>query len=471
MSIQDELQEMLGERGVFADADTMAPYLREWRGVFTPQAAAIARPATAAQVAAVVSACAQAGIGVVPQGGNTGLVGGAAAASADRHIILSLERMRRVREVDTDNDTMTVEAGCILADVQAAAERADRLFPLSLAAEGSCCIGGNLATNAGGVNVLRYGTARQLVLGVEVVLADGRIWNGLTGLRKDNTGFDLKQLFIGSEGTLGIITAAVLKLFPRSRQLETAWVAVPDPPAAVQLLKVLRNACGDNLTACELIPRSGLELALRHIEGCRDPLAARHPWYVLVELSSPVKGEWLRAALESVLEAAFEDGGVLDAALADSLQQGQDFWHIRENLPEAQRRAGTSIKHDVSLPISRLAEFMAAATPAIEQAMQGARVCPFGHLGDGNLHFNVLQPVDADPQQFLDQSAQLNRLVDDIAISMGGSFSAEHGIGRLKPADMARYKAPEAIDLMWQIKRALDPQNSLNPGAVLPSQQ
>lgn len=455
----------MGERGLLTDAERMAPYLHEWRGRFDSAAAAVVRPANVDEVVQVVAMCAEDGVGIVPQGGNTGLVGGAVAR--DGQIVLNLDRMTAIREVDPDNDTVTVEAGCILADVQRAAARAGRYFPLSLAAEGSCRIGGNLATNAGGINVLRYGSVRELTLGLEVVLADGRIWRGLSGLRKDNTGYDLKQLFIGSEGTLGIITAATLRLFPAPVQRETAFVGLPEPAAAVALLHRLREAGGDNIIACELLPRFAMELVLRHIPGCRDPLDEPQPWYVLAELASPARGAWLGQALQEALEAALKAGEISDAALAASLDDAADFWRIRENIPEAQVREGASIKHDVSVPVSRLPEFVARATGAVEAEFPGVRICAFGHVGDGNLHFNLQQPEGADGRAFLERWQRANRVVHDIVAGLGGSVSAEHGIGRLKTGELARYADPVKLDLIRVLKKALDPRGILNPGALV----
>jgi len=468
--IAEQLADIVGATNVLTQAEDMSPYLREWRGHFQGRAAAVVCPGTTDEVSRVVALCAEHGLKIVPQGGNTGLVGGAVAESETEHVLLALRRMRRVRDVDVANDTITVEAGCVLAEVQRAADEAGRLFPLSLAAEGSCQIGGNLSTNAGGVNVLRYGNARDLVLGVEVVLADGRIWNGLTGLRKDNRGYDLKQLFVGSEGTLGIVTAAVLKLFPALSQRETALVALSEPPAAIDLLGRLRAASGDNMIACELISRLGLDLTVRHIDGARDPFDEPHPWYLLVELASPAAGDWLREGLETVLGEAFEAGQVSDAALADSLDQAHDFWHIREHIPEAQVREGASMKHDISVPVSRIPAFLERATAAVEQAMPGVRPCPFGHVGDGNLHFNLSVPAGGDAKAFLAEGPRLNRIVHDLVGELGGSFSAEHGVGRLKPADLAHYKSAVEVDLMRRVKTALDPDGVLNPGAVIPAE-
>ena len=354
-----------------------------------------------------------------------------------------------------------------MTDVQAAAQAADRLFPLSLGAEGSCQIGGNISTNAGGTGVLRYGNMRELVLGLEVVLADGGVWDGLRTLRKDNTGYDLKQLFIGAEGTLGIITAAVLKLFPRPREVRTAIAAVTDPSAAVELFERARATLGDLLTACELIPRNAVALVLRHIPGCRDPMAEAHPYYVLIELSAPSTG--LGDFLEQLLMAAADSGIVRDAVIAESGEQARNLWRLRDSISEAQRAEGGSIKHDVTLPLSRLTDFLGEASAAVVRAIPGSRVVPFGHLGDGNIHFNVSQPEGADRKAFVAKWADLNRVVHDIAVSMGGSFSAEHGIGRLKREVLAHYRSPLELDLMRRLKSAFDPHNIMNPGKVLPS--
>ena len=380
---------------------------------------------------------------------------------------MSLARLNRVRGVDPLNYTITVEAGVILADVQKAAAEADRLFPLSLGGEGTARIGGNLSTNAGGTGVLRYGNARDLALGLEVVLPDGRIWDGLSALRKDNTGYDLKHLFIGAEGTLGIITAAVLKLFPRPHAIETALVALDDPAAAVALLARARAATGDRVTAFELILRLPFELVLAGIAGARDPFAQRHPCYVLAELSAGAGEDDARARMESLLAAAMEDGLVRDAVIAESGAQAADFWKLRETIPEAQKQDGASIKHDISVPVSRIAVFMEQAAAAAEAAVEGVRVCAFGHVGDGNLHFNMSQPVGGDPAAFLEREGELNAIVHDTASRHGGSISAEHGIGQLKREALIRYKPGVAIDLMRRIKAALDPDNLMNPGKVL----
>jgi FAD/FMN-containing dehydrogenase len=427
----------------------------------------VVRPASTQEVAEVVKICAAAGIGIVPQSGNTGLVGGGIPHDHGEEIVLSLGRMNRVRAIDPLNYTITVEAGCILASVQKAAADADRLFPLSLGAEGTCQIGGNLSTNAGGIAVLRYGMARDLVLGLEVVLPDGRIWNGLRGLRKDNTGYDLKQLFVGAEGTLGIITAAVLKLFPRPGAVETGFVAVPDPAAAIELLARVRAGTGDAVTAFELISRPALDMVLRHIPGTSDPLGTPSPWYVLLEASSGASGGGLRAALEQVLADAAEAGLVQDATLAASSEQAKALWRLRETITEAQKPEGGSIKHDVSVPVSKVPEFIARASAAVEAALPGIRVVAFGHAGDGNIHFNLSQPIGADRAAYLARWEEFNRIVHDIVAELQGSISAEHGIGRLKREELKHYKSPLEIELMRTLKRALDPKGIMNPDKVV----
>ncbi len=461
------IKDIVGPAGWTADPHDMAPFLVEPRGLFHGKAALVVRPAGAQQVSAVVKVCAEAGVAIVPQGGNTGLVGGSVPHEHGGEIVLSLGRMTAVRAVDPVNDTITVDAGCILAEVQAAAAAADRYFPLSLGAEGSCRIGGNLSTNAGGTAVLRYGNARDLVLGLEVVLPDGELWDGLRGLRKDNTGYDLKHMFIGAEGTLGIITGAVLKLFPRPRHVESAFVGVDDPYAAVELFRRVRDAAGGALTGCELIPRIAIDFTLRHMTGHRDPLAERHPFYVLLELSAPGGPERLRDALENALAEAIEDGVARDATIAANTEQARAFWRIREDMVEAQKPEGGSIKHDVALPLSRFADFITEASALVEARVPGIRVVAFGHLGDGNVHFNLSQPVGANTETFLAEWGQINRAVHDIAMAMGGSFSAEHGIGRLKRDDLKRYKSPVEIALMRRLKQALDPQGIMNPGKVV----
>lgn len=465
--VLDRIAAVVGERGVITDPADMAPYLVDERERYFGKAPMVVRPANTEEVAEVVRLCAEAGVPIVPQGGNTGLCGAGTPFEHGGEIVLSLTRMNRVRELDPINYTITVEAGVILADVQKAAEEADRLFPLSLGAEGTAVIGGNLSTNAGGTGVLRYGNARELALGLEVVLPDGRIWDGLSGLRKDNTGYDLRDLFIGAEGTLGIITAAVVKLFPLPRDFQTAFVAVESPAAAVALLTRAKAISDDRVTAFEWIPRLPLEFTLRHMEGCRDPLAEKHGHYVLMELSSGDSSGALRDTLENILSQGMEDGLVHDAAIAASTAQAGDFWRMREVLPEAQKHEGASIKHDVCLPISRIAEFIDRAGAAVRETVPGIRVCAFGHLGDGNVHYNLAQPEGADGPAFMAKQAELNRVVHDIVVSMRGSISAEHGIGRLRKDELAHYKDDLALELMRRIKAELDPKGLMNPGKVL----
>jgi FAD/FMN-containing dehydrogenase len=466
-ALKRQLIDALGAKAVVSDAETMAPFLAEQRGRYQGAAPFVLRPASTEEVAAAVTLCRAAGAAVVPQGGNTGLVAGAVPFAEDNAVLLSLGRMNRVRAIDAADYSITVEAGCILQQVQEAAEKADRLFPLSLGAEGSCQIGGNLSTNAGGVHVLRYGNARDLVLGLEVVLPDGRIWNGLRALRKDNTGYALKHLFVVAEGTLGIITAACLKLFPRPAETEVAFVAVRDPAAAVELLARARAATGDRVNAFELIPRIGLDFALKHVAGIEDPLDAANDWYVLVELASGRADGSLRDSLEEFLATAIEDGLVSDAALAANERQAQAFWAIREGIVEAQKFEGGSIKHDVSVAVSKTPEFIARATKLVAEMVPGIRPVPFGHVGDGNIHFNLSQPEGADREAYLDRWEEVNRAVHELIVAMGGSISAEHGIGHLKATENAHFKSEVEMDLLRRVKQALDPDNLMNPGKVV----
>ena len=455
---------IVGKKYAVTDPAAQAPYLVEMRGLYHGRTSLVLRPGTTAEVAAIVRLANETKTPVVPQGGNTGLVGGQIPLAGE--IVLSLTRLDRVREVDPISNTMTCEAGVVLANAQAAAAAAERLFPLSLAAEGSCTIGGNLATNAGGTAVIAYGNARELVLGLEVVLADGRIWNGLSKLKKDNTGYDLKQLFVGAEGTLGVITAAVLKLFPRPHAVETAFAGVASPRAALALLNLTEERAGGAVTSFELIPRIAVEFALRHGAGTRDPLGAPHPWYVLVELSSAAR-EGLRASLEELLASAAERGLLADAAIATSIEQAQSFWHLRNLISETQRPEGGSIKHDVSVPVAAVPEFIEAASAAVETLIPGCRPVPFGHLGDGNVHFNVSQPVGGDKAEFLAQWGAVNARVHDIVGRFHGSISAEHGIGRLKRDLLPHVKDPVTLELMRALKHTLDPNGILNPGKLL----
>jgi FAD/FMN-containing dehydrogenase len=460
----DSLRAVVGAAYVLTEPADVAPYATDWRGRYSGTALAIVRPGDTHQVAEVMRLCAQAGVAVVPQGGNTGLCGGATPTRGE--VVISLTRLDRVRAVDVANNTITVEAGCTLAAVQDAAARADRLFPLSLAAEGTATIGGNLATNAGGVQVLRYGNARELCLGLEVVLPDGRVWNGLRALRKDNTGYDLKHLFIGAEGTLGLITAAVLKLYSRPRQVATAWTSVPTPQAAVALLTRLRERIGGRVTAFELVSRQSLELVLKNIPHSRDPLPGRSPWQVLIELSDTMESE-LDAALQEVLVEAVEAGEANDAALARSEEQALAFWRLRENISEAQKIEGVSIKHDISLPVSRIPEFIDRCDAALVAAFPGLRIVCFGHLGDGNLHYNQSRPAAQDNADFIVQSGAVNRIVHDLVAELDGSISAEHGLGQLKRDEILRYKSAVEMDMMRAVKKALDPAGLMNPGKVL----
>ncbi|GAB3121494.1 FAD-binding oxidoreductase [Novispirillum itersonii] len=461
----DTLRSIVGDKAVLTDGGDLDPHLREERGLYRGQATVAVKPATTEEVSAVVKACAAAGVSIVPQGGNTGLCGGAVSDAGQ--VILSLSRMNRIRAINPIDFTITVEAGVILEDVQTAALEADRFFPLALGAQGSCQIGGNLATNAGGLNVLRYGNTRDLCLGLEVVLADGTVWNGLKALGKDNTGFALKHLFIGGEGALGIITAAVMKLYPRPLEKQTALCAVDDVAQVPALLALARAMSGDQVSAFELVARFGLELACRHLDGVTDPFEDAHPWYVLAEFSSTRAGTDLRAVFEGFLETAFEQGIISDAVIAESGQQEASFWRMREGLPEAQKHEGASIKHDVAVPVARVPEFLDRAIAGVVAALPGLRPCPFGHVGDGNIHFNLTQPEGMDPKAYLGHWEEMNRIVHDIVVDMGGSISAEHGVGRLKVDEIIHYKSAAEIEVMRKVKVALDPQNLLNPGVVV----
>jgi FAD/FMN-containing dehydrogenase len=457
---------IIGARNLLTESADMAPYLKEWRDLFTGKARAVARPSSTAQVAALLALAHETGTPIVPQGGNTGLVGGQIPVAEGREIILSLGRLDKVRSIDPVSDTIIVEAGVTLSRVQDAADGADRLFPLSLASEGSCTIGGNLSTNAGGTAVLAYGNSRDLCLGLEVVLADGRIWNGLRTLRKDNTGYDLKNLFIGAEGTLGVITSASLKLFPKPKARATAFLAVDSPDQALALLHLARAEAGQQLTTFEIMPRFGVEVVLRHAPGTRDPLGAPSPWYVLMELSSP-GADGLDATVERLLEAALDRGVISDAVLAASEAQRQDLWRIREAMSEVQRFEGGSIKHDISVPVAAVPDFLAEAIALVIRMIPGCRPLPFGHLGDGNIHFNITQPEGADKAAFLARWDEINAAVHAVVASFHGSISAEHGIGRLKKHLLPGVKDPVELALMRAIKATLDPTGILNPGAVL----
>lgn len=458
---------VLDRQGIIEDEALKARYLVERRELYHGRTAAILRPASTADVAAIMKIAHETGTPIVPQGGNTGLVGGQIPSEAGNELVLSLERLNAIRAVDAQNNTLTAQAGVTLAAIQQQAEAVDRLFPLSLASEGTCQIGGNLATNAGGTAVLRYGNARDLVLGLEVVLADGRIWNGLKGLRKDNTGYDLKHLFMGSEGTLGIITAAVLKLFPRPRDVVTGFVAVPDVDAAVALLRLADDLSGGLVSTFELMPRIGIDLCLKHMPNTVDPLAQRSPWYVLIELASGDMAGSLTNTFETLLERAIKQGLVSDGVIAQSERQQTDLWRLREELPDAQRPEGGSIKHDVSVPVSSIAAFIKTASIAVEKRLPGIRPVPFGHIGDGNVHFNLTQPPHMDKGAYLAMWDEMNHIVHDIVREFGGSISAEHGVGRMKRDEIAATKDPVEMELMRSLKWALDPKNILNPGKLV----
>jgi FAD/FMN-containing dehydrogenase len=467
-SFLERIGAVVGRQGVLTDRQDLEPFLGDWRGFYRGTAPAVVRPATVEEVAAVVRICAETGTAIVPQGGNTGMSGAATPPPSGVGIVLQLGRMNRILALDALNNTITAEAGCILAAIQQAARDAGRLFPLSLGAEGSCQIGGNLATNAGGINVLRYGNARDLTLGLQVVLPDGRVWDGLRGLRKDNTGYDLKQVFIGSEGTLGIITAAVLKLFPVPRTTVTALVAVPAPAAAVELLALLREECGERISAFELLSRRCVELVMAHIPGTREPLPAPHAWYVLAELAEASSDGPLQREFEQALTRAVERGLALDAVVAASGAQRAALWRIREAIPEASQKEGLLYRHDVSVPVSRIPGFIDEASAALERDFPGARVLCFGHIGDGNLHYNCFVPGRARSDPAALAATDVNCTVLDVVQRFGGSFSAEHGIGQAKRAELARYKGALEIELMRAVKRALDPRGIMNPGKVLP---
>ena len=466
MSLIEQLAAIVGAANVLTSLDDMAPHLIDWRRRYRGAACCVVRPGNAEEVAAVVRTCAQAGVAMVPQGGNTSHCGASIPDLSGEAVIISLSRMNRIRAIDAANNTITVDAGCVLQAIQDAAFEVGRLFPLSLAAEGSCQIGGNLSTNAGGVQVLRYGNTRELTLGLEVVLPSGEVWSALRGLRKDNTGYDLKQLFIGAEGTLGIITGAVLKLFPLPQATATAWLAIASPQAAVDLLTRLQATFGAQLTACELVSDASLGMVLQHIHGAQAPLESS-PWYVLVELSGNGEDATLRSALERFLEDALESSAISDAVLAQSVEQAKRLWALRENISEAQKVEGFSIKHDISVPVSRIGEFVTRADAALQQAFPGIRIVTFGHVGDGNLHYNQSKPASGDNAAFMASQAQVNELVHDIVHALGGSISAEHGIGQLKRDELRRYKSALELEMMRNVKRAFDPQGLMNPGKVL----
>ena len=463
----DRFAEIIGTAHVLTDPTDQAPYLREWRDLYQGVTPMVLRPGSTEDVSAIMKYAYANDIKIVPQGGNTGLVGGQIPLETGDEIVLSLGRMNKVRAVDPDGFTITVDSGVVLETLQKEAEKVDRLFPLALGAQGSCQIGGNISTNAGGTAVLAYGNTRDLVLGLEVVLPTGEIWNGLRTLRKDNTGYDLKQLFIGGEGTLGIITAASLKLFPKPKKLEAAFIGLSNPHDALKLFSAAKAQAGPVLTGFEIMPRVGLEFCVSHLQGARDPLEGQHAWYVLMELSSGSEAFPVRDLMESILGEAFEAGLVEDAAFAQSMQQVADFWHIRHGMSEVQKEEGGSIKHDVSVPVALIPQFLDKAMEAVSAFVPGCRPVPFGHLGDGNIHFNVSQPIGADKEDYLSKWDAMNEIVHGIVHDFGGSISAEHGIGRLKRDLLKGVKSDIELDLMQRIKTAFDPKGLLNPGRVL----
>jgi FAD/FMN-containing dehydrogenase len=459
----ESLKSIVGERGWTTDASDLEPHLTERRGRLRGEAAIMVSPSTTNQVADIVRACAAEGVSVVPQGGNTGLCGGAIPDDSGEQVLLSLSRMNQIRSIDKEDSSIIVEAGCILADVQKAVADSGQCFPLSLSAEGSCQIGGNLSTNAGGINVLRYGTARQQVLGLEVVLADGSVWDGLRTLRKDTAGFDLKQMFIGSEGTLGIITAAALKMWPHPGDTITVLAALDAPAKAVQLLARLREEMGDKVQAFELMSDRCMRFVSRHIPDVRMPFGDDHPWCVLSEVDAGGDPE----ALENGLVRIFDEGLVKDVVIAKNQAESNQLWRLRHSISEAQKPEGANLKHDISVPTGRRADFLVEGDRLLQKMMPNARLVAFGHVGDGNLHYNIAQPVGADGEAFLNEGLALTEAIYDLVASMNGSFSAEHGVGIFKKPYMERYRGGIEITLMRTIKAALDPQNTLNPGKVI----
>lgn len=460
------IEQVVGTAGLISDPEDMQPFLSDWRNAYRGQAALVVRPASTREVAEVVRLCREANVALVPQGGNTGLCGGSIPDASGTQVVLSLTRMNAIRAIDPANETITVEAGVILQRLQEAAAEVGRLFPLSLGAEGSCTVGGNLATNAGGTAVLRYGNMRDLTLGLEVVLPDGRVWDGLRGLRKDNTGYDLKHLFIGSEGTLGIITGAVLKLFPAVRSLTTAWVALPSPQAAVDLIGRMRSLCGDRLTGFELMSRQSVEFVLAHVDGCTDLFSQVHPWYVLIELSDTLVDAPLAEMLESGLGEAFEHGEALDAVVAGNARQVAGLWKLREGISEAQNHEGPSLKHDISVPVSSIPAFIDATDRKLSATFPGVRIVSYGHVGDGNLHYNISKPVGSEDAPFKAQADAIMHVIYEATMAFAGSISAEHGLGQAKRDAAQLYKAPLELELMRTLKLALDPSGIMNPGKM-----
>lgn len=465
--VLEPIRAIVGERGVITDRDTMQPLMVAWRDSWEGRVPLVVMPATTEELAAVVAICAKTNTPIVPQGGNTGLTGASQPHGDDSEIVISTQRMNKIREIDLDNDTITVDAGVVLQVIQETAKANGRLFPLSLGAEGSCQIGGNISTNAGGVQALRYGTARALVAGLEVVLPDGQIWNGLRGLRKDNAGYDLKQMFIGAEGTLGIITAATLKLLPLPTASATAFLATPSPVTAVAWLRRAKSMLGECITTVELMERRCIDVAMKHNSSIRDPLPTRYDWYLLVEIADQGKHDSLEERLLSVFEAGVEGEELIDGVIASSAEQAAAIWRIREGTPEGQRLEGASYKHDVSVPISKVAQFISEANSALETRFPGLRSFAFGHLGDGNIHYNPLQAEGGDKATWQSYLPEVNQIVHDIVARLGGSITAEHGIGRLRIEEVPRYKSDVEMAMMRKLKQCFDPDNLMNPGKLL----
>lgn len=466
-ALLDRFAAIVGEKHASRDPAEIAPHLVENRGLYHGASPMLLKPGSVEEVSAILKLASETGTAIVPQTGNTGLVGGQTPREGSSDIILSLERMNRIRDIDPVGNTMIVDGGCILADVHKAAAEHGRMFPLSLGSEGSCRIAGNLSTNAGGTAVLAFGNMRQLCLGLEVVLPTGEIWNGLRRLKKDNTGYDLRDLFIGAEGTLGVITGAVLKLFPQPLGHQVAFAGLRSVDDALTLFKNASGLCGTVLTGFELMPRLGVEFTTRHIPGVRDPLETAHPWYVLIDISTSDSAETAERMMTTLLEQGYDAGLILDATIASSEAQQKAIWHMRESMSDAQKPEGGSIKHDVSVPVAQVPQFMAEAEKAVIAALPGARICAFGHMGDGNIHYNISQPVGADKAEFIGRWHEMNKIVHGLVLQHGGSISAEHGIGQLKRDELASIRSDIEMDLMRRIKTAFDPAGIMNPGKVL----
>ena len=466
-ALLDRFAAIVGEKHATRDPVEIAPHLVENRGLYHGASPMLLKPGSVEEVSAILKLASETGTAIVPQTGNTGLVGGQTPREGGSDIILSLERMNRIRDIDPVGNTMIVDGGCILADVHKAAAEHGRMFPLSLGSEGSCRIAGNLSTNAGGTAVLAYGNMRQLCLGLEVVLPTGEIWNGLRRLKKDNTGYDLRDLFIGAEGTLGVITGAVLKLFPQPLGHQVAFAGLQTVDEALTLFKNASSLCGTALTGFELMPRIGIEFTARHIPGVRDPLETAYPWYVLIDISTSDSAETAERMMTTLLKQGYEAGLIQDATIASSEAQQKAIWHMRESMSDAQKPEGGSIKHDVSVPVAQVPQFMAEAEKAVIAALPGARICAFGHMGDGNIHYNISQPVGADKEEFIGRWHEMNKIVHGLVLQHGGSISAEHGIGQLKRDELLATAPAVGIDLMRRIKTAFDPAGIMNPGKVI----